>query len=107
MTVLPVGATIDVAESQSVMAAARQQGLWWPTICGGDAQCGTCWVIVEEGWEGCSEMGEAERARLALGMKASEPRARLACQLRVRGPVTVQRRSVRRATERAVQRGDA
>jgi len=107
VTILPVAATIDVADDESVMAAARQQGLWWPTICGGDAECGTCWVIVEEGLERCSEMGETERARLALGMKANEPRARLACQLRVRGPVTVHRRSVRRATEKQLQRGEA
>ena len=37
-------------------------------------------------------------AGVLVGMKANEPRARLACQLRVSGPVTVNRRSVRRAT---------
>jgi ferredoxin len=56
-------------------------------------------VIVAEGLEHCGEMTEAERARLALGVKAKEPRARLACQLRVSGPVTVHRRSVRRVKD--------
>jgi ferredoxin len=109
VTVLPLGVTVDVPETEPVMASARRQGLWWPTVCGGDAECGSCWAIVEEGWEHCGEMGEAERLRLALGMKANEPRARLACQLRISGPVTVNRRSVRRAAESNSrhQRGDA
>ena len=98
VTVLPVGVVVDATEAEPVMAAARRQGLWWPTVCGGDAECGTCWVIVEEGAQHCGPIGERERARLAVGMKANEPRARLACQLRVSGPVTVNRRSVRRAT---------
>ena len=84
------------------MAAARRQGLWWPTVCGGCTDCGTCWVIVEEGWEHCNGISAAEAARLALGLKAGDPRARLACQLRVQGPVILYRRSVRLATsERA------
>jgi ferredoxin len=108
VTVLPLDVTVDVAETEPLMEAARRQGLWWPTVCGGDAECGTCWVIVAEGWEHCAEAGELERNRLALGMKAKESRARLACQLRVSGPVTVHRRSVRRASETGTPgRGDA
>ena len=37
----------------------------------------------------------SERARLAGGMKANEPRARLACQIKVSGPMVVTRRSVK------------
>jgi ferredoxin len=107
VTVVPVAVTIDVVEGEPVMAAARRQGLWWPTVCGGDAECGTCWVVVEDGWEHCSAMSPVERARLDLGMKAREPRARLACQLRVSGPVKVNRRSVRRAAESSKQRNGA
>jgi ferredoxin len=109
VTVVPVGVVVDVTEPEPLMAAAQRQGLWWPTVCGGDAECGSCWVIVEEGAEHCGPMGERERARLALGMKANEPRARLACQLRVLGPVTVNRRSVRRRDEceSRHERGDA
>jgi ferredoxin len=95
--VLPVDVTFEATAGESVMAAAQRQGLWWPTVCGGDAQCGTCWLVVNEGTEHCSAIKKEERARLALGMKANEPRARLACQLRVTGPVTVSRRSVRPA----------
>jgi ferredoxin len=52
-------------------------------------------------------MEEAERATLAKGMKANEPRARLACQIRVSGPVVVTRRSVRApAKEGSVREGE-
>ena len=93
--VLPADAVVEVAAAESLMAAAQRQGWFWPTVCGGDCECGTCWVVVEEGSEHCSEMQAAERATLGKGMKANEPRARLACQVRVSGPVVVTRRSVR------------
>lgn len=103
VTVLPAGVVVEAADSESVMAAARRQGLWWPTVCGGCTDCGACWVIVEEGWEHCNGISAAEQARLALGLKAGDSRARLACQLRVKGPVTVFRRSVHPETsERAL-----
>lgn len=102
--VLPLGAEVEVAGGEPLMAAARRQGLWWPTICGGNCECGTCWVVVEHGAEHCSPVAPAERARLDQGMKANEPRARLACQVRMSGPVTVRRRSVRWAEEAARQR---
>ena len=93
--VLPADAEVEVGPGESLMGAARRQGWFWPTICGGDCECGTCWVVVQEGAEHCSVMEEAERATLAKGMKANEPRARLACQVRISGPVVVTRRSVR------------
>lgn len=97
VTVLPVDVTVPVEDTESLLAAAQRAGLWWPTICGGDTECGTCWTIVESGAEHCSPMGPDEQARLAVGVKAKEPRARLACQIRVHGPVTVSRRNVRKA----------
>lgn len=93
--ILPLDVTFEVTAGEAVMAAGRRAGLWWPTVCHGQCECGTCWVVVEEGWEHCSPMGTAERSRLDLGMKATEPRVRLGCQLRVAGPVTLTRRSVR------------
>jgi 2Fe-2S ferredoxin len=102
--VRPLDADIEVLEGESLMRAAQRQGLWWPTVCDGNCECGTCWVVVEEGWEHCSPMAPAERARLDRGMKANESRARLACQVRMWGPVTVTRRSVRR-TETVTSKG--
>jgi ferredoxin, 2Fe-2S len=94
--VMPADALIEVAAGESLMAAAKRQGWFWPTVCNGDCDCGTCWVVVHVGAEHCSAMEAAERATLATGMKAGEPRARLACQMQVySGPVVVTRRSVR------------
>ncbi len=93
--VLPVDAEVEVGPGESLMGAARRQGWFWPTVCQGNCECGTCWVVVEDGAEHCSGMEAAERATLAKGMKADEPRARLACQIRVSGQVVVTRRSVR------------
>jgi ferredoxin len=93
--VLPADAVVEVAAGESLMAAARRQGWFWPTVCNGNCDCGTCWVVVEVGAEHCSAMEVAERATLAKGMKANESRARLACQVKVLGPVVVTRRSVR------------
>ena len=93
--VLPADAVVEVAAGESLMAAARRQGWFWPTVCNGNCDCGTCWVVVEEGAEHCSAMEAMERATLAKGMKANESRARLACQVKVLGPVVVTRRSVR------------
>ena len=96
--VLPVDEVVEVAAGEALMAAARRQGWFWPTVCGGDCDCGTCWVVVEEGAEHASAMEANERATLGKGMKANEPRARLACQLKVSGPMVVTRRSVKAPT---------
>jgi ferredoxin len=96
--VLPADAVVEVAPGESLMAAAQRQGWFWPTVCGGDCDCGTCWVVVEEGAEHGSAVEAAERATLAKGMKANEPRARLACQIEVSGPMVVTRRSVKAPT---------
>ena len=103
--VLPIGADVDLGPAEALMAAARRQGLWWPTVCDGHGECGTCWVVVEAGGEHCSPLSPAERERLDGGIKAKDSRARLACQLRVSGPVTVSRRSVRWAELTTTQGG--
>jgi ferredoxin, 2Fe-2S len=97
--VLPADAVVEVAAGESLMAAAQRQGWLWPTVCGGDCDCGTCWVVVEDGAGHASAMEANERATLAKGMKANEPRARLACQIRVTGPMVVTRRSVKAPTK--------
>jgi ferredoxin, 2Fe-2S len=93
--VLPADDVIEVGADESLMTAARRQGWFWPTVCGGDCECGTCWVVVEDGAEYASAVQHQERATLAKGMKANEPRARLACQIKVSGPMVVTRRSVK------------
>jgi ferredoxin len=93
--VLPLAVVVNVEIGESLMAAAERQGLYWPTVCHGDAECGTCAVVVEEGAEHLCPCGAKERQTLAAGRWAGDPRARLACQLRLTGPVRVFKRGVR------------
>ncbi len=48
LTIEPLGATIDVAEGQTLLDAALRQGIYIPHACG-HGLCGTCKVQVSEG----------------------------------------------------------
>ncbi|PSP75965.1 (2Fe-2S)-binding protein [Halobacteriales archaeon QS_3_64_16] len=56
--------------------------------CRGHSSCGTCAVEVEGP---VSEMGEAERRRLAFPPHDLDSGLRLACQIRVEGDLTVEK----------------
>ena len=87
---------IEVQSGESVLAAASRQGYRWPSVCGGEAMCGTCFVRVTDGAEHTSQLRDAERTRLRLVGKGNDTTARLACQMRVTGPVSVFKRGVRK-----------
>jgi ferredoxin len=92
----PSGVEFDTAGDEPVMAAARRAGFCWPTVCDGKGTCRTCFVTVLEGAEYTLPPAPAEReavADLPAGPRG-EP-VRLACQLRLGGPVTVRKRGVR------------
>jgi len=95
VTVLPAGITFAVRAGETVFHAATRHGLRWPSLCGGDCECGICYMVVEGDPAALSARSADETARLATGMKANEPRARLACRTRVTGQVTVRRKGVR------------
>jgi ferredoxin len=93
----PAGLDLVVAEGQTLMEAAHAAGYYWPTVCGGKGSCRTCFAAVLTGAEHLSPVQpwEAEGIdALALG-PAEAPSVRLACQARVRGPVTVRKLGVR------------
>lgn len=96
----PLGVDIPVRQGCSLMRAAEELGLAWPTVCGGDADCGACFVTI----------GAADAARLAPASPGEEqalrlvpPRpsqaaddvVRLACQLRPTANIVVRKRGVR------------
>jgi ferredoxin len=93
--VLPADRELLVDEEDDLFWAARRAGWRWPTVCDGNGDCGQCYVIVEEGAENLTPIGDRERERLAEGMMAGNPRARLACQAYVTGPVVVRRSGAR------------
>ncbi len=99
VTVTPSGIVLAVAETETVFAAARRCEYWWPTSCGGLGTCRTCVLRVSDGAEHCGPIGDLEREGLASIGSAADERIRLACQLRVTGPVVVVKRGVRRVEE--------
>jgi 2Fe-2S ferredoxin len=82
----PAGVELEVAEGETVMAAAERAGYRWPTVCGGQAQCGVCALEVLSGGDGLSAPAPLEAGRLAQLPEIRmwpERTYRLACQLRV------------------------
>ena len=80
-----VAAQIDVPLGDSVMEGAVQNGVDGIVAeCGGNCQCATCHVYVEERFLGILRPME-EDEEVMLGSTASErrPNSRLGCQLRV------------------------
>ena len=97
ITVQPLGIVVEARPEDTIMAAARAQGYYWPTTCGGEGRCTTCAAIVRSGEENLSEMGASERKTIAAELGAAVQRGvRLACQARVLGDVEVLKLGVRR-----------
>ncbi|MFI7701880.1 2Fe-2S iron-sulfur cluster-binding protein [Nonomuraea sp. NPDC049480] len=97
--VQPSGVELAVGEEETLFQAAERAGYRWPTICGGLGTCRTCFVQVQEGVEHCSQMEALEREGIQSLRQPLDGSVRLACRLRVTGPVTVTKRGVRRRIE--------
>jgi ferredoxin len=93
--ILPVGHTLMVPNGESIMSTALANGWKWPNVCGGQAACGVCVLEIQQGMEHASPMGRDEAVRLTFIRKADKAGVRLACQLRVSGPMRVLKRGAR------------
>ena len=95
----PAGVDIPVDDGETLMAAAVRAGYRWPTVCGGQAQCGVCVLTVVSPSE-LPPPSPLEAGRLAVvPERILDPSAvlRLACQLRVEADgLVVFKRGVRR-----------
>jgi 2Fe-2S ferredoxin len=96
----PLGAEVVVVGSESLMRAAEAQGLHWPTVCGGDAECGACFVTVDVvDAAALPPPSENEQRGLSLLPKWRREQqdviVRLACQLRPIADLTVNKVGVR------------
>ena len=49
VTVMPLGVAIEVEDGESVFHAAVDAGYKWPTVCGGEGSCRTCYMRILEG----------------------------------------------------------
>ena len=73
----------------SILDIALKHGIPHMHICGGKARCSTCRIIIQHGLENILPRNELEQ-QLAE-KKGMEDSIRLACQTRIKGPVTVRR----------------
>src|SRR5712672_1224969 len=105
--VLPVGLTLMVPDGARIMLVALANGWKWPNVCGGQAACGVCVLEVLQGMENASPIGRDEAVRLAFIRRADKPGARLACQLRVSGPMRVLKRGARPSPDQSGPPGGA
>jgi ferredoxin, 2Fe-2S len=81
----PIDVTFELGPDETLIAAAWREGYYWPTVCGGRGECTACHVVVED--EVLEPVITKRDPRLTI---------RLACQLKVRGPVRVHKKAVRR-----------
>lgn len=98
--ILPLDREIEAEEGVTIMEAAHEHGLYWPTTCGGEGICYSCACTIEEGEANLEPIGRSELKTMAEEMGEAAVRARrlrLACQARVHGDVTVTKRGVRPA----------
>jgi 2Fe-2S ferredoxin len=95
----PAGVDIPVDDGETLMAAAVRAGYRWPTVCGGQAQCGVC-VLTVVSPSDLPAPSPLESGRLAVvPERVLWPDAvlRLACQLRVESDgLVVFKRGVRK-----------
>jgi 2Fe-2S ferredoxin len=88
----PLGMTVVCRPGERLMRAAQRAGFRWPTLCGGDALCGVCYVRVtqSEGELPALSAKEADGLKL-VSPHLRKPNVRLACQLPVLQDMTVER----------------
>jgi len=94
----PIDVTFELGPDETLIAAAWREGYYWPTVCGGRGECTACHVVIEEGAANAVPPDRIEDLVLAPVLARRDPRLtiRLACQLKVRGPVRVHKKAVRR-----------
>ncbi len=80
---------IPVREGASILEAALEAEIPHTHVCGGNARCSTCRVIVVEGLENCLPRNEKEQ-RIADKLGFPD-HIRLACQTRITGDITIKR----------------
>lgn len=89
VTFLPNDETVEAEEEETLLEAARANGIQLEHNCGGNCSCTTCHIIVRDGAENLSKMEEEEDDRLEECEERTAG-SRLGCQVRVLGDVTVE-----------------
>ena len=91
----PSNLEFEVPDGTSILQAARQAGLSWPSVCGGLGECTTCHFVVVAGIEHLQVVSRRELDALSRIMRRFPAMApgmvRLACQSMISGDVVVRK----------------
>lgn len=82
-------AVVEVDTSTPILHASLQNGIPHTHVCGGNARCSTCRVLIMDGLENVCPRNEKEQ-KMALRRNFS-PNVRLACQTTLQGDVVLRR----------------
>jgi 2Fe-2S ferredoxin len=93
----PAEYTFPAADGEALMHAAQRAGIKWPTVCGGNAQCGVCYVelLDRENATPPPLLNEEQMLARLTVKPVRGGQLRLACQLRVQGDLRVYRTMIR------------
>jgi 2Fe-2S ferredoxin len=94
----PSGALLSLEPGETLLAAATRLGFTWPSACGGQASCRTCFVAITDGGEHFPPPDAVEQRgldELRLVARHREATLRLACQAAPSADAVVVRRGVR------------
>jgi adenylate cyclase len=81
------GPTVRAPRARTLLETSQAVGVPHTALCGGRGRCTTCRVIVEDGLDDLQPPSTAEaRSLAAVGAPSN---ARLACQMRPTGPITI------------------
>ncbi|MEP7356102.1 MAG: adenylate/guanylate cyclase domain-containing protein [Anaerolineales bacterium] len=80
---------IEVDTTTPILHASLRNGIPHTHVCGGNARCSTCRVLILEGLENCSPRNEKEQKM--ADRRNFSPNVRLACQTTVSGDVALRR----------------
>ncbi len=90
--------SFSVISGETVIQAAWRNGFYWPTICGGVAECGACRCEVTSGVDHvlAPDIQEQIFFRSHPRLNNIANTQRLACRLKITGPVTIAKTGVKR-----------
>lgn len=88
--------TLTCRAGETVIQCAWRNGYYWPTICGGNGECGACRCEVVENSDNLGAESERETLlfRSIRRTGSSGLPVRFACCAPVLGPVTLRRKGV-------------
>jgi adenylate cyclase len=85
----PDDKSVQIGSAESILRASLRAGIPHAHVCGGNARCSTCRIVIVEGLKYCSPRNSKEKRiadRLHFG-----PNIRLACQTRINGDIKLRR----------------